>query len=74
MLLNRDVRYRVEGHEFLVKDGNSKAILNTDLSAVKRHEERLNKVTKELKRDQEIAQLKSDVGEIKDMLRKLLGQ
>ena len=64
--------FRVNDHPNLVKDSHSKAVLNTDLSAVKRHEERLAKVNKELQREKEIIELKSDVYEIKDLLRSLL--
>jgi hypothetical protein len=61
-------------HPNLVKDTDNQAILNTDIAAVKRHEERITKVNKELKRDALIAELQSDVTEIKAMLQQLLMQ
>jgi hypothetical protein len=64
--------FRITDHPDLVKDSNSKAVLNTDLSAVRRHEERLTKVNKEVQRERDINQLKGDVGELKSMLRALL--
>lgn len=65
--------YKVNDHPNLVKDSHSKAILNTDTSAVKRHQERFARVYKDQSRDQEIAQLKTDVSDIKKMLSQLLG-
>lgn len=62
----------VKDHPNLIKDSNSKAVLNVDESAVKRHEERLAKVNKELQRDKEMAELKNEVGELKGMLKLLL--
>jgi hypothetical protein len=64
--------YRVNDHPELVKDSHTKAVLNTDLAAVRRHEERLLKVNKELQRDKEIGQLKNDMNEVKNLLGKLL--
>lgn len=64
--------FRVNDHPDLVKDSHSKAVLNTDLSAVRRHEERLTKVMKEVNREKDISQLKDEVGEIKGMLKALL--
>jgi hypothetical protein len=63
---------KVTDHPNLLKDTDSQAILNTDLSAVKRHQERIAKVKKELQRDADIAELKSDMNEIKTLLRELL--
>jgi short-subunit dehydrogenase len=66
--------YRINDHEHLRKDGANQAILNTDLSAVARHEERITKVNKELRREADIRQLQSDVQEIKDLLRALINK
>jgi hypothetical protein len=63
---------KVIDHPNLVKDTDNHAILNTDLSAVKRHQERIVKVNKELQRDYDIANLKIDMKEIKTLLRELL--
>jgi len=65
---------KVTDHPNLIKDTDTQAILNTDLSAVARHEERITKVNKELQLDSDIQNLKNDVSEIKNMLRELLGQ
>jgi len=64
--------YKVSDHPGLIKDSQSKAILNTDESAIARHRERLAKVSKELQRDREINELKKDMTEIKELLRRLL--
>lgn len=63
---------KIQDHEFLVKDPHSKAILNTDLAAARRHTERFAKVTKELKRDADINQLQNDVQSIKSDLSTIL--
>lgn len=65
---------KVTDHPNLLKDTDTQAILNTDLSAVVRHSERITRVNKELQRDSDIQNLKNDVVEIKNMLRELLGQ
>jgi hypothetical protein len=63
---------KIKDHPTLIKDLDSCAILNTDIAAVRRHEERLNKVNKELQRDADISQLKTDMNELKSMLLELL--
>jgi len=60
---------KVEGHSNLVRDGSTRAILNInkdEISAArKRKLERRQK-------EQEIVDLKNEVGEIKNMLNKLI--
>lgn len=66
--------YKVKGHDALIKDSRSQAVLNTDLAAVRRHNERLMVVNRELSRDSTIAELRSEMNEIKALLRELLGK
>jgi hypothetical protein len=54
--------------KYLVRDMYSKAVLNTDTSAVRRHEKRLMDLQKEEVRDKEINSLRSELSEIKKLL------
>jgi hypothetical protein len=55
----------------LVRDMNTNAVLNTDQLAVRRHEKRVADLQKESSRELDINQMKSDINEIKEMLRQL---
>jgi hypothetical protein len=57
--------YKVQDHPDLVKDMNSKAVLNTNYAALLEHK-------KKQKISQEIDNLKKDVAEIKDTLKLLV--
>ena len=59
---------KVKGHDNLVKDVRTGAILNTDLSVVRQHEERMKQVEKEKAREQEINNIKSDINELKSSI------
>tara|TARA_B000000609_G_scaffold11950_1_gene7447 strand:+ start:501 stop:737 length:237 start_codon:yes stop_codon:yes gene_type:complete len=67
---------KVEGYDNLVRDNNSHAIINTDKSAYQRAVARAKAAAKE--RDEirnnarEINNLKCEMHEIKDMLKKVL--
>ena len=58
----------------LVRDIYSKAILNTDLSVVKKHEQRILSLQKEEVRQQEINTLKAEMLEIKALLQQLVNK
>ena len=62
-------RIKVEGHSSLVRDTNSGAILNINKTEVE-----LARARKEARRkkDREFEDLKNEVGEIKDLLHKLI--
>ena len=68
--------FKVEGYDNLVRDNNSNAIVNTDKSAYHRAVARAKAAAKE--RDEirnnarEINNLKCEMHEIKDMLKKVL--
>jgi len=55
----------------LVRDMETQAILNTDKLAVRRHEQRVAELQKEASRESDIIKMKSDINEIKEMLRQL---
>lgn len=63
------MKARVENHNTLVRDLNNNAILNVDNTAIEKA-----KIAKKLRRSQkqEIDELKSDVGELKSMMREIL--
>ena len=60
---------KVEGHQNLVRDPHSKAIINTDARAY--HAALLRK-NKNLEKEKEMIELKSEVGELKQMVQLLL--
>tara|TARA_Y100000004_G_scaffold187090_1_gene239442 strand:+ start:1073 stop:1312 length:240 start_codon:yes stop_codon:yes gene_type:complete len=68
---------QVEGYEHLVKDMNSKAVINTDKSAYERAKKRAQAA--EMQRDairqttREINNLKCEMHEIKSLLKELVG-
>jgi len=63
---------RIVDHENLVRDMETKAILQTDLTFVRQHEKRMQELQKEENREREINKLKEDIAEIKNLLCQLL--
>lgn len=59
-------------HKNLVRDMESQAILETDITVVRLHEKRIADLQKEKAREAEINTLKNDINEIKTMLAALL--
>lgn len=59
----------VEGHSSLVRDPESNAIINIDNYAYQQY---LNIRDQKIKEREEIDQIKTDVNEIKDMMRLIL--
>lgn len=57
----------IEDDENLVRDMNNKAILNTNMTALQAYRKRRD-------RDKEMDQLKTDVDEIKSLLKQLLNK
>lgn len=62
----------VKGNERYVRDADNLAILNTDREALKRHEMKLEQIRKQKLREEEIAEIKKDLSELKSMLRELI--
>ena len=65
---------RITDKQNMVRDMYSKAVLNTDASVVKKHEQRLKLLEKEQAREAEINKLKSELSEIKTLLKQLLNK
>jgi hypothetical protein len=63
------MRYKVKDHEHLVKDMNTQAVLNTDLTSLEAYRAQRNKLRK---RDQEIEAMKEDLDQIKTILQHLV--
>lgn len=63
---------KVKDRPDLVRDGNSKAILNTDTMALNKYKEEREFKLKMVKVVNEHEDLKKDVSEIKDLLNKIL--
>lgn len=62
---------KVEGQEGLIRDMETQAVLPTDISIVRKHEARVIELMKNAQREEEIAAIKKDVLEIKEMLGEL---
>lgn len=55
----------------LVRDMNTQAVLNTDQLAIRRHEKRVAELQQRSARESDIDQMKTDISEIKALLRAL---
>ena len=65
---------KVRGHNNLVRDSNSNAILNTDVNTLNKYkEERENRMKLE-RAVKEHDQMKKDIEEIKNMLKSIIGK
>lgn len=69
---------KVKDHENLVRDMNSKAILNTDRLALQEYYQKRELAKKELSEKTESKQrldkIENEMSEIKDLLRELIGR
>ena len=69
---------KVKDHENLVRDMNSKAILNTDKLALQEYYQKREMAKKELSEKTESKQrldkIENEMAEIKDLLRELIGR
>jgi hypothetical protein len=65
---------KIVDHKHLVRDLHSKAILNTDPTVLRKHEKRIIDLQKEEERKNEINIIKSDIAEIKNLLKSLTRQ
>ena len=69
-----NVSYTVTDNTHLKRDGYSKAILNTDVSALREHQRKL-KVSQELEQNNaKIEKLEQDVSDIKMLLTTILNK
>lgn len=65
---------KVKDEKNLVRDRTTQAILNTDISAVNRHELRVKQQMREKVQADEINSLKSDIAEIRSLLQQLISK
>jgi len=69
---------KVKDHENLVRDMNSKAILNIDKLALQEYHQKRELVKKELaekiESKQRLDKIENEMSEIKDLLRELIGK
>ena len=63
---------KITDNPSLVRDMFSKAVLNTDKTVIKKHEQRIAVLQKEQAREVEINNMKNDITEIKQLLQTLL--
>lgn len=66
------MRARVKDNNNFVKDLDSLVVLNTNKSAIAKHEQKLAELRKTQWVESEINNLKSEVSDIKDMLSQIL--
>jgi hypothetical protein len=66
------MKLRVKDDERLVRDSDNFAILNTDRSALRAHEQKIAQLRTARNRDDDINNMKRDISEIKDLLSQLL--
>jgi hypothetical protein len=64
---------KIRDNDHLIKNANTKAILNTDSKSLNKYREERDKLIKLSKVVEDTDKLKEDVAEIKNMLRQLLG-
>ena len=62
---------KITDHYGLVRDLNTQAILNTDVSVIRQHEKRIADLMKESVRETEIQNMKTELGEIRLLLKSL---
>lgn len=62
---------KIQDHPNLVRDMTTQHILQTDTSLIRKHEAREKATNAARARDVELQQMKQDIGEIKEMLKRL---
>lgn len=67
-----DKYYKIEDRPDLIKDNETGAILNTSISALEAYKKQRSHLGKINTIEREVNHLKSDINEIKDLLRELL--
>ena len=69
---------KVKDHDNLIRDMNSKAILNTDKLALQEYQQKRELAKKELaekiESKQRLDKIENEMSEIKDLLRELIGK
>ncbi len=65
---------KVKDHKGLIRDMNSKAILNVDNESLMDHRNKKNVMKKMLENSNKIDKLENDVSEIRDMLQLIINR
>jgi hypothetical protein len=65
------MKVKVENHDNLVRDTQTKAVLNTDMTSLQAYKQRREELRK---RDNDFDSLKNEVSELKDIVQKLLAE
>jgi hypothetical protein len=63
---------KVKDHKYLIRDMESKAILNTDVEALENHRKKKSMMKNVMENNNKIHELESDIKEVKEMLSCLL--
>jgi hypothetical protein len=63
---------KVKDHNFLIRDMNSKAILNIDKEALENHRKKRDMMKNIVENNQKIGELENNIKEIKELLYSLL--
>jgi wobble nucleotide-excising tRNase len=66
------MKMRVRENEKLIRDSDNFAILNTDRSAIKRHEAKMADLNRKKAQELEINSMKQEISEIKSLMQELL--
>ena len=62
----------IENRSDVIRDGHSKAILNTDIESLKAWKKRKEKIIQIERHENDINNIKSDINEIKSMIQELI--
>jgi hypothetical protein len=65
------MKVKVKDHDDLVRDTQTKAVLNSDLTSLQAYKQRRDALRK---KDNELESLKEEVSELKDLVHKLLAE
>ena len=65
------MKVKVRDHEELVRDTETQAVLNTDLSSLEQYRKRRETLRK---KDEELTHIKEEISELKTMLQQLLAE
>ena len=68
------IKYKVVDNPTLVRDGKSKAIINTDQHAYEEYKNKKNMNSKVINMHNELQEVKSSIEEIKTMLTQLMSR
>lgn len=64
-------KVKIENHEDLIRDEETKAVLNADLSSLQSYKKRRNLMRQ---KDAEIVEIKNELSEMKELLHQLIAE